>query len=402
VLGLAILAGSGVLIVSVLLNLRAMERSQRLSLQTLAHSINESSQHSIFRGQTENMFNFVMLLSQIPNIQYVGYWVNGKRTLEAGQTAGLAPELLASAAEHPEGLRLARHLYFGFPTLPVPGRDGQRSLLVVVFSLQAFIAQKNSILLATLLSGGVLAALALALLLLSRTQERLRQEQALKSAMLSAITHDANAYLTVIHGKLDNQLYQLRQGQQPENLEKSLATTQQNAQALVGLISDLSDHERLIQGRMPVTLEPVDLGPLLAAVRDALEEEAVGKHQTLSAQAGADCRVQADPAQLKRVLFNLARNALKFSPPNTSVRMQAAHQGGTVTVQVQDQGPGIPPQEWERIFEPFVRLQSGVKGTGLGLSISRQLIQLMGGGLGVAASEPGHGTTFALTLPAAQ
>ncbi|MEW6516379.1 MAG: HAMP domain-containing sensor histidine kinase [candidate division FCPU426 bacterium] len=422
-LGLGLLAGTGILMAAVLLNLRAMERSQLHSLQTLARSINESSMHSIFRGQSENMFNFVMLLSRIPNIQYVAYWSNGKRILEAGQSAGLAPGLLDSAVENTEGLRLPRHLYFGFSTPPPAGQTGPPTLLAVVFSLEAFIAQKNNILLATWLSGVVLAALGAALLLLNRlyrqlaavhrevleknqvlnqTQERLRQEQNQKSAMLSAITHDANAYLTVIHGKLDNQLFKLRQGQPPENLEKNLAVTQQNAEALVGLIGDLGDHERLIQGRMPIHAEVVELGPLLEAVCDALEEEAAAKRQVLSVFSPAGCRVLADPAQLKRVLFNLVRNALKFSPAGTPVRLQAACSERSVTLQVQDQGPGIPEPEWERIFEPFVRLQPGVKGTGLGLAIARQLAQVMGGGLRVTDSAPGQGTTFSLTLPAGE
>jgi signal transduction histidine kinase len=101
------------------------------------------------------------------------------------------------------------------------------------------------------------------------------------------------------------------------------------------------------------------------------------------------------------VLDNLVGNAVKFSPVDGSVTVSLALHGDTVVISVSDEGPGIEPAEHEAVFEPFHRTAAAelVPGTGLGLSIARQIVERHGGTIGLR-SEPGHGATFTVRLPA--
>jgi signal transduction histidine kinase len=102
------------------------------------------------------------------------------------------------------------------------------------------------------------------------------------------------------------------------------------------------------------------------------------------------------------VIFNLLSNAVKFTPAGGAVDVSAAQVNGEITVSVADTGPGIAAEDQERIFEEFQQTEAGVRqreGTGLGLALSKRLVELHGGRIWVE-SEPGHGSTFAFTLPA--
>jgi len=113
--------------------------------------------------------------------------------------------------------------------------------------------------------------------------------------------------------------------------------------------------------------------------------------------------VRADPIWLGQVLLNLLTNASAYSPPESTIAVTVAAQHGWVEVQVQDQGPGIPPGEQAHIFSPYVRGRAGRQarctGLGLGLHIVQTLVRLHGGTVGVR-STPGEGACFWFRLPA--
>ncbi len=113
---------------------------------------------------------------------------------------------------------------------------------------------------------------------------------------------------------------------------------------------------------------------------------------------------RADTQKLRQVVVNLLSNAVKFTDRGGRVKVAAAGDGAQVTVRVRDTGIGIPADKLEAIFDPFVQVRADLtrtaEGTGLGLAISRDLARGMGGDLRVE-SEPGRGSTFILTLPAA-
>ena len=109
-----------------------------------------------------------------------------------------------------------------------------------------------------------------------------------------------------------------------------------------------------------------------------------------------------DPDRMEQVLSNLIGNALKFSPPGAAVTVRIVLEGGEVFTRVIDRGPGIPPDERRRIFDPFVRGSvqppDARKGTGLGLAISRRIVKAHGGRIGVEETA-GGGTTLWFSLP---
>ena len=112
--------------------------------------------------------------------------------------------------------------------------------------------------------------------------------------------------------------------------------------------------------------------------------------------------VEGDERRIRQVIFNLLSNAVKFTPAGGTVDVSAAQVDGEVRVSVTDTGPGIAPEDHERIFEEFQQTDAGVEqreGTGLGLALSKRLVELHGGRIWVD-SELGQGSTFVFTLPA--
>jgi signal transduction histidine kinase len=112
--------------------------------------------------------------------------------------------------------------------------------------------------------------------------------------------------------------------------------------------------------------------------------------------------VWGDADRLYEVVANLMDNAAKYSPPNSEVVLDVQIEGQEAVISVNDSGPGIPPEEFDRIFEKFYRLDSGdakeTYGYGLGLYLSRRLVEAMDGRIWVE-SEPGQGATFSFTVP---
>ncbi|HWX90682.1 MAG TPA: ATP-binding protein, partial [Rhizomicrobium sp.] len=109
-----------------------------------------------------------------------------------------------------------------------------------------------------------------------------------------------------------------------------------------------------------------------------------------------------DPVLFEQVLFNLLDNAAKYAAPDTSITLRARREGGTVKLQVLDEGPGLPEEDRERVFDKFYRVRAGDKkraGTGLGLSIARGFMEAMGGTITAANRSDRGGAVFTLTLP---
>jgi len=156
----------------------------------------------------------------------------------------------------------------------------------------------------------------------------------------------------------------------------------------------------------------VELEVGLFSLREALERGVVmvrerasknGVSLTLEPDPQVEL-VEADERRIRQVLFNLLSNAVKFTPAGGTVDVRSARLDGEVHVSIVDTGPGIAPEDYERIFEEFTQVDDGRRrthqGTGLGLPLSRRLVELMGGRL-TLESEPGRGTKFTLRLPAA-
>ncbi len=144
---------------------------------------------------------------------------------------------------------------------------------------------------------------------------------------------------------------------------------------------------------------------LSALVSEVIEEQAPRareKQISLTAHPGGPARVCADRDEIKRALANLLDNAVRYSPGGTSVALASGTSDGWAWFAVKDEGPGIPREHQDRVFDRFHRVDSArsraVGGSGLGLAIVRQIAEAHGGRAGVA-SEPGAGATFFVYLP---
>jgi signal transduction histidine kinase len=398
--GAAIVAVFIFALTAVVWNLQRLQKDQVGAYQALAGNLSQTAMSFIIEKQSGNMFEFMAVLSRIPSIRYLAYWTGERCALRAGNAAGLDAHRLGFSQADTAGTQAGRFLYYDFPLPQHQAVFGVPGSFQIVFSLDELLSIKRNILAASVLSGAVLAVLVLLFLQLNRVHAQLKAAQRQKSEMISAISHDANGYLTVVKGKLDNLLLRLRRNLKLEDPEAHLALAAEYAEALARLLENLKDYENLVEGKMPVVPANERLAPLLESVRRGAEDEARRRRQSLALEDGAaDVVVRADALLLRRVLQNLVSNALKFSPEGSAVRLRVESGEKTVRILVADEGPGIPRAAWSRVFEPYVRLQTAVKGTGLGLAIARSLMRLMGGELAVASSAPDTGTIFAASLP---
>ena len=191
----------------------------------------------------------------------------------------------------------------------------------------------------------------------------------------------------------------------PEVSEKFLRTVERNARRLDALIQDLLAISELESGRVKLSPVSVHLSDVVDKVFSDLKGRAVARDVKLVNESGS-LDVTADDGRLQQVLTNLVDNAIKYGRAGGTVGVGGHPMDGSkVQVFVRDDGPGIPPEALERVFERFYRVDKGRSrdqgGAGLGLSIVKHIVQSHGGEVWVT-SETGKGTTFFFTLPKMQ
>ncbi|HVV71486.1 MAG TPA: ATP-binding protein [Verrucomicrobiae bacterium] len=229
---------------------------------------------------------------------------------------------------------------------------------------------------------------------------RLKQLERTRQEFVANVSHELRTPLSLIKGYAETLLDGAKDN--PEVAVKFLQTIDRNAERLKLLIEDLLTISELESGRLKLNLQPVSLRPLVEKLVSDFKSLAEAKQVTLVDEA-PDLRVRADAGRLEQVLCNLIENAIKYGRNQGTVAIRARQVEGTqVEVSVQDNGPGIPPDSLERIFERFYRVDKARSreqgGTGLGLSIVKHIVQTHGGKAWVK-SDLGHGATFYFTLP---
>lgn len=172
----------------------------------------------------------------------------------------------------------------------------------------------------------------------------------------------------------------------------------------MALLNDLLDLAKLEAGKMRLEFTPTDLGVLVSLVADEFASLVAERHLTIRCRVPETGPVVSmDAERIKQVLRNLLSNAVKFSPEGGVVTVIAGVADGRAVVTVADEGPGIPDDELETVFDKFVqssKTKSGAGGTGLGLSICREILAAHHGRIR-AANNPGPGATFTFELPLA-
>ena len=223
-----------------------------------------------------------------------------------------------------------------------------------------------------------------------------------KSEFLATMSHELRTPLNAIGGYA--QLLQLGvHGPVTPEQVTALERIQHSEQHLLGLINDVLNFARLEAGRVEYNVTSVDVADSFEAMRAMAEPQARERGITLDVvPPPPGLKVKADREKLHQVLLNLLANAVKFTPPGGHITLSAEDKGARVLLRVSDTGRGIPADQKERIFEPFVQIDPAltrtVEGTGLGLAISRDLARGMGGELRLERSKPGEGSVFAVEL----
>ena len=222
--------------------------------------------------------------------------------------------------------------------------------------------------------------------------ETLRRSDLVKTALLRAVSHDLRSPLTGIRtaiGALRNDTLELSDGDRVELLD----TIEVDSDRLSRLVGDLLDLSRLEAGG--AAPEP-ELWALDDLAREAVDSLGARDRVEIT---GESPLVNVDAVQIQRVLANLIENAIKFSPPDSRVLVRVTATRKEAIVRVVDQGPGLPEDELERVFEPFYRHGGDTRsGAGLGLAIARGFVVANGGRVW-AESRPDQGATFAIALP---
>lgn len=222
------------------------------------------------------------------------------------------------------------------------------------------------------------------------------EASAAKSNFLSRTSHELRTPLNAILG-----FAQILENDLPEGRQKDSAALIHNAgQHLLKLINEVLDISRIESGDIGMSMEVLALNQLLEEAYHYLKPLEKVRDMTIVTQFEDDLTVRADRQRLLQVILNLLANALKYGPDNSQVRFHAYRQQGLIRVDIEDAGKGIPAQLRSRLFTPFDRLgaeRTVTEGTGLGLVLSKQLIDAMGGEIGVAEDK----SLFWFSLPEA-
>lgn len=317
------------------------------------------------------------------------------------------------------------------------GTAGISPLFFAAVSLSAWYGGIGSGLLATLLAGlltafflfepvysfritwgdvvrfGVFTLVALLIGLLQEAARRARERMAEATQQALAANRAKDDFLAVLSHELRNPLTPIvtvagmleSDERLPEDVREDIRMVGRNAQLQLRLVDDLLDLNRVVRGKLALCPQVVDAHALAEEVVAMCRADAVAKGIALEAALAAERHfLHADGGRLRQVLWNLIRNALKFTPAGGTVTLTTSNgSDGALVLDVTDTGIGIDPAALRRIFDAFEQGDDAVRGRfgglGLGLAISRSLVEAHHGTLRASSPGKGHGATFEATLP---
>jgi two-component system phosphate regulon sensor histidine kinase PhoR len=230
---------------------------------------------------------------------------------------------------------------------------------------------------------------------------RLKQLENTRQEFVANVSHELRTPLSLIKGFVETLLEGAKDD--PELATRFLRTIEKHTDRLTYLIEDLLTISKLESGQIVMNLHEVGLHEEAGRVLDDLQARAAGKNITLQNKVPEELKARADADRLQQVLFNLVENAIKYGRAEGTVSIGGEdNSSGRAELWVKDDGPGIPQDAMERVFERFYRVDRArsreTGGTGLGLSIVKHIVQAHGGEVWVR-SDLGQGATFYFTLP---
>ncbi|HWE80472.1 MAG TPA: HAMP domain-containing sensor histidine kinase [Gaiellaceae bacterium] len=224
--------------------------------------------------------------------------------------------------------------------------------------------------------------------------QRLMESEARERNFLMSVSHELRTPLTAIRGHVAALAEGVVEG--PEQQARSLAIVGAEAERLQRLVGDILDLAKLDAHRFTVLKEEVGMEQLVEQAYDTFAEQARARSIDFTVDVTANPVIVSDGDRVLQIVDNLLSNAFKATPDGGRIGLELGQTNGSVRVAVQDTGPGIAPDQFERLFRPFV---SDGGGTGLGLAIARELSFALGGKINLE-SKVGAGSRFELLLPA--
>ena len=230
-----------------------------------------------------------------------------------------------------------------------------------------------------------------------RMRQRLAQLERARREFIANASHELRTPLFSLAGFLE---LMTDEELDPKTQAEFMATMREQVERLTKLATELLDLSRLDAGRLTVERERIDLSSLAETLAEEFHAVALSTDHHLAVDGGeVEVTALGDEERVLQIGRILVENALVHTPPGTPVRLAAARRNSSALLAVEDEGPGIPPEHSDHIFDRFYRLEGAVaSGSGLGLAIARELAELMGGSVEL---EPAPGRTlFSLVLPA--
>jgi signal transduction histidine kinase len=225
---------------------------------------------------------------------------------------------------------------------------------------------------------------------------RLQVNDQQRRAMLADVSHELRTPITVMQGNLEGML----DGVYSADAER-LKSLYEETQVLSRLVDDLRTLALAESGSLQLKREPTDLRPLIREIVSGFDSQAGARGIKVELSLGNVQELELDPLRIREVLSNLLANALRYSPPEATVRIALADSGtgpeGGALISIEDRGPGLPAADLGRVFDRFYK-SSDSGGMGLGLSIAKYLVEAHGGRIW-AESPAGGGTRISFTLP---
>jgi len=224
----------------------------------------------------------------------------------------------------------------------------------------------------------------------------------MKDEFVLTASHELRSPLTSVQGFAE--LLMLEREKLTDKQAETVEVILDNTRHLVRLLNDLLDLARSDAGRLVIKPVPTEVAPLVDDAVRTMRSQTVARRQSLSLEVEPGMPpVEVDRDRIRQVLVNLLTNAHEYSPEEATIEVKASLRGAEVEISVSDDGPGMPEDQLEHIFDRFTRGDAGltqhVGGTGLGLAISKSLIELHGGTI-AAEAVLGQGSTFRVRLPA--
>jgi heavy metal sensor kinase len=212
-------------------------------------------------------------------------------------------------------------------------------------------------------------------------------------------SHELRTPLTIMRGEIE---LGLRSTKSPEAYQELLESTLEEILRLTAIVDNLLTLAKSDQGTAQADFSEVDLNELVRELYEDTELLAERKHIQVSLQGNAAITLVGDRGRLRQLFLNLVDNAIKYTPEGGTVALGLTRHDGTAVFEVTDSGIGIPPEELERIFDRFYRVDKArtreFGGSGLGLSIAKWIAEMHRGNIEVK-SEPKRGSTFTVVLP---